>query len=113
MNTKSIVMSRVRAVHAMRPLVSTAALCALLVVVSVYAISQKVWVGHIIANMPSVTDVSALTRFFAAAFLNTSYFVKAFSIVALGSGIWFAREIARMLGELSSARTILHGARGN
>ncbi len=104
MNTKQIVMSRVRAIHAMRPFVSTSALCVALVLVSVYAVSQEIWVAQVIANMPSVTDVAALSKFFAVAFLNTSYIVKAFSIVAVGSVVWLAREIARSVPVSTVAR---------
>lgn len=94
---KHNVMRRVRAIHFMRPFVSTGALASVLVFVSVYAISQEVWVAMVFANMPSVTDVAALARFFAAAFMNTTFVVQAFSVVAAASAIWLARECTKLV----------------
>lgn len=102
--TKTIVMSRVRAIHALRPFVSTGALCAVLAGVSVYAVSREVWVEMVLRNMPSVTDVSALANFFASAFLHTGLAVQVFSIVALASALVLAREAVRSLPLLVPSR---------
>lgn len=97
-NLKQSVMVRVHAIRLMRPFVSTGAMASVLVLVSAYAISREVWVAMVLANMPPVQDVAALTRFFASAFLNTSFIVQAFSVVALGSVVWLAREAASAIG---------------
>lgn len=97
-NLKQSVMMRVHAIRVMRPFVSTGALAAVLVLVSGYAISQEVWVAMVLANMPPIQDVAGVARFFASAFLNTSFAVQAFSVVAVGSVVWLAREAAQALG---------------
>lgn len=102
--TKSIVMSRVRAIHRMRPFVSTGALCFALVIVSVYAISREVWVEMVFRNMPSVTDAAALANFFAHAFLHTGLLVQAFSVLALLSAAFLVRESLRALPRSAIAK---------
>lgn len=97
MTTKDIVMNRVRRIFLMQPFVSTGALCAVLVLVSLYAISREVWVAMVFANMPSVSNIGALTSFLISAFLNTSFLVQAFTILALSSALTLARETARTL----------------
>jgi hypothetical protein len=96
-NTKAIVMSRVRAIHFMRPLVSTQALCAVLAIVSVYAVSREVWVEMVLRNMPEVTNVVAVANFFAHAFVHTGLIVQAFSVVAFASALWLVVEGGRSL----------------
>lgn len=102
--TKAIVMSRVRAVHALRPFVSTGALCVLLVAVSVYAVSREVWVDMVFHNMPSVTDLGALANFFTFAFLHTGVVVQAFSVLALVSALFLIRESIRSFAGVSLSR---------
>lgn len=105
MTTKDIVMKRVRRIHFMRPFVSTAALAALLALVSLYAISREVWVAMVFANMPSLADLAAVLRFFAAAFLHTSFLVQAFSVLALVCLSRVAFEIAQTVSEGVQAST--------
>lgn len=102
--TKEIVLSRVRAVHAMRPFVSTGALCAVLALVSVYAVSREVWVEMVFRNMPDITNVTAFVNFFAHAFLHTGFLVQAFSVVALVCAMLLVRESFKMLGVLTPSR---------
>lgn len=96
-NINSIVMSRVRTSHALRPFVSTASLGVVLMVVSVYAVSREVWVDMVLRNMPSITDVSAFVHFFTSAFLNTGFVVQAFSVLAFVSALFLVRESLRAL----------------
>jgi predicted exporter len=103
--TKEIVMSRVHAVHAMRPFVSTSALCVVLALVSVYAVSRAVWVEMVLRNMPDITNVSAVVSFFTYAFLHTGFVVQAFSVLALVSAFFLIRESLRSLVFLAPSRT--------
>lgn len=96
-NTKNIVMSRVRAIHTMRPFVSTSALCVVLALVSVYAVSRAVWVEMVLRNMPDITNVSAVVSFFTYAFLHTGFLVQAFSVLALISAFFLIRESFKLL----------------
>ena len=103
-NTKAIVMSRVRAVHFMRPFVSTGALCVVLAGVSVYAVSREVWVAMVLRNMPDVTDIAALANFFVHAFIHTGLAVQAFSVLALICTALLVRESIRSLAFFSLSR---------
>jgi hypothetical protein len=98
-------MRRVRTIHALRPLVSSGFLAALVSAASLYAIGREVWVAKVFANMPSIADLSALTRFFAFAFLNTATSVQALSLLTLVASLFLAREIARALAVLLSPRS--------
>lgn len=102
--TKAIVMSRVRTIHAMRPFVSTGALAFVLVLVSVYAVSREVWVEMVFRNMPDITNVVAVTNFFAQAFLNTGMVVQALSVVAMVATLFLVRESIKALSFLSLSR---------
>lgn len=102
--TKHIVMSRVRAIHFMRPFVSTGALCVVLALVSFYAISREVWVEMVLRNMPSPADLTAFVNFFTVAFLHTGFVVQAFSVLALLCAFLLAREVLRSLSFLTPAR---------
>lgn len=101
-NTKNIVMSRVRAIHAMRPFVSTSALCVVLALVSVYAVSRAVWVEMVLRNMPDITNVGALLSFFTYAFLHTGFAVQAFSILALVSSLFLVRDAFKSFAQIRS-----------
>lgn len=103
-NTKHIVMSRVRAIHRMRPFVSTSALCAVLALVSVYAVSREVWVEMVFRNMPNLADIGAVMNFFTYAFLHTGLAVQAFSSVALMSVFFLMREALKVLTVFSPAQ---------
>ncbi len=102
--TKEIVMSRVHAVHAMRPFVSTIALCVVLALVSVYAVSRAVWVEMVLRNMPDITNISALANFFTHAFLHTGFVVQAFSVLAFASALFLVRESLKLLKEATFVR---------
>ncbi len=91
------VMHRVRTIHTLRPLLSEAMLAFVLFAVALYGIGREVWVAKIIANMPSATNVAALTRFMVAAFLNTHFIVQALTVLALAAFVWLAHEMARTL----------------
>lgn len=103
-NTKHIVMSRVRAIHALRPFVSTGMLYFALIVASAYAISREVWVEMVLRNMPDVTNFGALLNFFTHAFLHTGVLVQTFSIVALASAFFLVREFFRAVPALAFPR---------
>ncbi len=95
--TKHIVMSRVRTIALLRPFVSTSALCVLLGIVSVYAVSREVWVEMVLRNMPSPADVSGFVHFFTYAFLHTGLLVQVFSVVLFVTAVLFLREAGKVL----------------
>jgi len=102
--TKTIVMSRVHAIHFMRPFVSTSALSVVLVFVSIYAVSREVWVDMVLRNMPSPADIGAFVNFFTYAFIHTGFIVQAFSVLAFASALFLVRESLRSLSFLTPSR---------
>lgn len=88
-------MRRVRIMHAVRPFLSGTALASFLFLLAVWGIGREVWVAHVFANMPAASDVTAVTRFFAMAFLNTRFVVQVLTVLAAASLIWGAREVIR------------------
>ncbi|KND51134.1 MAG: hypothetical protein ABA06_02355 [Parcubacteria bacterium C7867-001] len=104
MDTKSIVMSRVRTAHALRPLVSATALSLVVFVLALYGIGREVWVAHVFENLSNALGNGTITTYLTAAFLNTRFVVQALSIVSLGALIWLARETAHAIGHTTLVR---------
>lgn len=109
MNTKTIVMSRVRTIHALRHLVSAPAVSALVVVAALWGIGREVWVAKVIANMPSMTDVSSLAYFFFDAFVSTTFLVQLLTVATILGTAYAAREAAQWIGssDVSPAKVSL------
>jgi len=57
--------------------------------------SELVSLKNVIANMPALTDVSALYRFYSYAFLNTQIAVQVAIIASLAVGLWLFRDLFR------------------
>ncbi|MGE5541283.1 MAG: hypothetical protein ACM3TU_03330 [Bacillota bacterium] len=91
------VMRRVRVIHAVRPLLSTTALGVIVLVLALWGIGREVWVARVFENMPSVADLAAVTRFFAAAFLNTRVAVQVLLVLAAFASVLVVRDFFRNL----------------
>lgn len=98
------VMRRVRTIHTLRPLTSMTAFSVALLVLALWGIGREVWVAQVFANMPSVADVAAFTRFVASAFLHTDAIVKTLTVLAAGAGIMvIADAVQNLRGSLRFA----------
>jgi len=106
MNTiKSTVMRRVHVIRTLRPLVSDFSAAIMLFLVGLYGIGHEVWVAKVVANMPPLFDIAAMTKFMVAAFLNTEFFVQTLMIAVVLAGIWLARAVGTALADsLTQAR---------
>ncbi len=89
------VMRRVHIIRAVRPLLSGTALASVLFLLAVWGIGREVWVAHVLQNMPSVIDVSALVRFLIAAFLNTRVIVQVLTVIAGAAFVYALHDMAR------------------
>ena len=98
-HTEQIVMRRVRAAHALRPLLSNAALALALFTLALYGVGREVWVAHVFQNAPH-QDVLALARFFLAAFLDTRLIVQALCLTAIAALVWFMRDVLRATSDV-------------
>ncbi len=94
-NIQEVVMRRVHRINHMRPLLSTGTLAFVVFGFALFAIGREVWVAKVLQNMPSMTDVLAVVRFFEAAFINTRFGVQVLIVIALAALIWLARELVR------------------
>lgn len=90
---KQNVMLRVKAIRLMRPFASDASAAFALLLVALYGIGNEVWVAKVVANMPSVFDLAAMTNFMVAAFVHTEFVVQVLAVLALGAMIYAARAI--------------------
>jgi hypothetical protein len=109
MNTKTIVLSRVHTIHALRPFVSQGAVSLAVFLGALWGIGKEVWVAKIVANMPSLTDIGGLVNFFLDAFMTTSFSVQILSVLVVAALIYTAREMAAFIGtpSISSVRASL------
>ena len=97
------VMSRVRTVHAVRPLLSGAMLALALVSLSLWGIGREVWVAKVLENAPH-QSLAAAGHFLIVAFLNTRFAVQALIALTLAATVWLARETARLITQAVPAK---------
>ncbi len=90
-----VVMRRVRRIRALRPIVSSGALAALVFTGALWGIGREVWVARVLENAPHNVDM--LPQFYLAAFDHTRLIVQALTLLTLASLIYLARETARGL----------------
>lgn len=96
---KPIVMRRVQFIRTFRPLVSDVSAATVLFLLALYGIGHEVWVAQVVANMPPLFDVAAVSNFMIAAFLNTEFFVQVLALAAVVAGVWLARGVGISLAQ--------------
>lgn len=106
MNTKAIVLSRVRTIHALRPFISQGTLSLAVFAGALWGIGREVWVAKIVSNMPSLTDIAGLSNFFLNAFLTTSFSVQMLSVLVIVAVAYSAREMAKFIETPSVKRAV-------
>ena len=99
-NIEKVVMKRVYRMRVLRALSSSTILAAAVAAAALYGIGREVWVAKVFINMPQVTNLSAQTSFWSAAFLHTHLIVEALIVATLLALIILARESARLLASL-------------
>lgn len=97
-NIQKNVMRRVRTIHAVRTWLRTRVLSLLAIGAGLVGIGHEVFVAQVIANMPSVTDVAALARFFTAALFNTEFAVQVLVALCVVAFVWFVVDGVKSLG---------------
>lgn len=91
------VMRRVRTIHALRTAASGVSASILLLLLALYLIGREVFVARVLQNMPSFSHVSAFAHFFTYAFVHTGALVQALILITIFSGLWFLRELGRVV----------------
>ena len=90
------VMRRVHTVRAVRPLISTGALAAVICGAALWGIGREVWVAHVFENAPSAGFL-ALSRFYLAAFEHTNIAVQTLVLATAISALVAAQALVRPL----------------
>ena len=98
---KSVVMSRVRSIRALQMLLSTITASVVVLVVSLWGIGRDVWVSRVIQDMPSLTNVGAVSRFYLVAFMDTRFVVQALSLITVAAFVWFVYNAIATLQQAS------------
>ena len=93
-----VVMRRVRRIRALRPIVSSGALAALVFTGALWGIGREVWVARVLENAPR--DAAALPKFYLDAFEHTRPVVQALALLTLVSLIYLARETAHAISSV-------------
>ncbi len=94
-NIERAVMRRVYIIRALRPVVSTGALSALIFIAALWGIGREVWVAHVFQNMPHSGDLASLARFYLAAFDHTRLIVQGLAVICALSVGYLIRETTR------------------
>ncbi|MGD0328562.1 MAG: hypothetical protein ABSB00_02525 [Minisyncoccia bacterium] len=87
------VMRRVRIIRVIRPIISSAALAAIVCVLALWGIGREVWVARVFQNGPQ--DFIGHSFYLVYAFEHTRFIVQALVLLTLASVIYLARETAR------------------
>jgi len=93
---RSIVMSRVRTIHALQMVFNTTVASIGIFILALYGIGREVWVSRVLQNMPSpmnAANFGAVLHFYMSAFMDTRHIVQFLSIVALVAVIWLVYNI--------------------
>ncbi len=102
-------MRRVYVIYTVRELTSPLSLKVITFGVCFLVVNSVVSLPQVFLNMPSVTDVSALSKFASSAFAHTDTAVKILTIAGAGLMVWAGRDVARTV---SSRNAFAHsGAR--
>jgi len=95
---KKRIMRRVYAAWTLRQITSAPLVKLYIIVALVWQSSQYISAGHVFANSPGLSELSAYYTFFASAFSNTETSAQFLLVGTVALALWFARDIiARFL----------------
>lgn len=97
-------MRRVYSIFLMKKLYGRIAIKGYVLLALVYIQAKLIFVKAVLANMPSVTDVPAVYRFYTYAFLNTKVAVQVAIIAAFVTAIWLFRDFLKKDNSLDFIR---------
>lgn len=92
---KKETMRRIYLVFFMRKLVGRIALKTYAVLGLLYLQTYAVSFTNVIKNMPALSDLPAVARFYSYAFLNTQASVQLMTVAVLALALWLSRDLAR------------------
>jgi hypothetical protein len=98
-------MARVKTVYWTRRILTSPILKAFLLFVLGAEVASLVSVSHVVANMPSISDVRAVTDFFVFAFKHTATSVQALSLLSTAVTLWLLSDLAKTLAKVQLVYT--------
>jgi hypothetical protein len=90
-NIERIVMRRIGFVRALRPIISSAALAAIICVLALWGIGREVWVARVFTNGPQ--SFIGHASYLVYAFEHTHVVVQALVMLSFTSLLYLAREV--------------------
>lgn len=87
------VMRRVRIIRVLKPIISSAALAAVICVLALWGIGREVWVARVFTNGPQSFFGHSL--YLVYAFEHTRLVVQSLTILVVASFVYLAREVAK------------------
>ncbi len=94
---QAMVMRRVHIIYVLELFSTTTVLSFCILLMALWGIGREVWVARVFRNMPSITNVTAVTHFYLAAFLDTRFIVQVLTVVTIGAFVWFVYDFSRQL----------------
>lgn len=99
---EEVVMKRVRRISWLRLVISGAVFALAVALLALYAIGREVWVARVFENGPQ--DPMGHFLYFVYAFEHTRFIVQALVVIALGSFVYLAKEIAAALAVIREGK---------
>jgi hypothetical protein len=103
-NIEKNVMRRIYIIRMLKPIISSAALAAVVCVFALYGIGREVWVARVFTNGPQ--NVIGRSFYLVYAFEHTRIVVQSLVILTFASLIYLARETARAFSFIFTPTTV-------
>jgi hypothetical protein len=92
------VMRRIYIIRVLKPIISSAALAAIVCVLALWGIGREVWVARVLENGPQ--NFVGHTFYLVYAFEHTRLVVQLLVLLTFASAIYLARETARAISSI-------------
>jgi hypothetical protein len=92
------VMRRVHIIRIVKPIISSAALAAVVCILALWGIGREVWVARVFSNGPQ--NFVGHTLYLVYAFEHTRLVVQSLVLLTFASVIYLAREVARAVSTI-------------
>jgi hypothetical protein len=102
----SIVMRRVHTVYLLKTYFTTSVLSVVAFIVALWGVGREVWVAHVFHNMPSVTNVSAVSSFYFSAFQDTRLVVQILVLLAFVAVVSIFLNSIRFISHVSGINSL-------
>ena len=102
-NIEKNVMRRIYIIRVLKPIISSAALAAVICILALWGIGREVWVARVFSNGPQ--DFTGHASYLLYAFDHTRLVVQSLVLLTFASLLYLARETARLFSTAITQRT--------